>query len=104
MSRETAAEIQGELSKARLRQLARDLNVTLVPDAQKAGLVAGIIQAAAALDALLPKLTRDELRAACRAQRARVIKPEDKGLGTIANLDPPRHFAAYLHALKWSSV
>ncbi len=35
---------------------------------------------------------------------ARVITPEDKGLGTIDRLDPPRHFAAYLHALKWNSV
>lgn len=35
---------------------------------------------------------------------ARVIKPEAKGLGEIERLDPPRHFAAYLHALKWNTV
>ncbi|MFO7565019.1 MAG: DISARM system SNF2-like helicase DrmD [Enhygromyxa sp.] len=35
---------------------------------------------------------------------ARVMQPEAHGLGTITALDPPRHFAAYLHALEWSSV
>ncbi|MEO0460590.1 MAG: DISARM system SNF2-like helicase DrmD [Myxococcota bacterium] len=35
---------------------------------------------------------------------ARVIRPEASGLGEITRLDPPRHFAAYLHALKWNSV
>jgi superfamily II DNA or RNA helicase len=35
---------------------------------------------------------------------ARVIEPEARGLGDIAKLDDPRRFAAYLHALKWSSV
>ena len=35
---------------------------------------------------------------------ARVLHPEAHGLGDIARIDPPRHFAAYLHALKWSAV
>ncbi|MFO0590344.1 MAG: DISARM system SNF2-like helicase DrmD [Polyangiaceae bacterium] len=35
---------------------------------------------------------------------ARVLQPETEGLGQTANLDSPRDFAAYFHALKWSSV
>src|SRR5262249_49553266 len=35
---------------------------------------------------------------------ARVLKPEAHGLGAVTRMDPPRHFAAYLHALKWNSV
>jgi hypothetical protein len=35
---------------------------------------------------------------------ARVIQPEREGLGSIQRLDPPQHFAAYLHALRWNSV
>ncbi len=35
---------------------------------------------------------------------ARVIEPRTQGLGTPQKLDPPAHFGAYLHALKWSSV
>ena len=35
---------------------------------------------------------------------ARVIRPAQGGLGTPRALDEPRRFAAYLHALKWSSV
>jgi hypothetical protein len=35
---------------------------------------------------------------------ARVIEPEAYGLGTPDRLDPPGHFGAYLHALKWSAV
>jgi hypothetical protein len=35
---------------------------------------------------------------------ARVIEPREQGLGTPQKLDPPGHFGAYLHALKWSSV
>jgi hypothetical protein len=35
---------------------------------------------------------------------ARVLHPEAHGLGEITRIDPPRHFAAYLHALKWSAV
>jgi len=35
---------------------------------------------------------------------AKVLQPETHGLGDIASIDPPRHFGAYLHALKWSSV
>lgn len=35
---------------------------------------------------------------------AKVLQPEAHGLGEIDRMDPPRHFAAYLHALKWSSV
>jgi hypothetical protein len=35
---------------------------------------------------------------------ARVVAPETHGLGDAARLDPPAHFGAYLHALKWSAV
>ncbi|HEX7602193.1 MAG TPA: SNF2-related protein, partial [Polyangiaceae bacterium] len=35
---------------------------------------------------------------------AKVLHPETHGLGAISELDPPRNFAAYLHALKWNSV
>jgi superfamily II DNA or RNA helicase len=35
---------------------------------------------------------------------ARIIEPTSAGLGGAARLDEPRSFAAYLHALKWSSV
>nr|WP_258182855.1 DISARM system SNF2-like helicase DrmD [Enhygromyxa salina] len=35
---------------------------------------------------------------------ARVIEPEAHGLGKPTRLDPPSHFGAYLHALKWSAV
>jgi hypothetical protein len=35
---------------------------------------------------------------------AKVLQPEAHGLGSVAKLDPPRHFAAYLHALKWNAV
>ncbi|HEX2881013.1 MAG TPA: DISARM system SNF2-like helicase DrmD, partial [Polyangiaceae bacterium] len=35
---------------------------------------------------------------------AKVEQPHLEGLGKITGLDPPRHFAAYLHALRWNSV
>jgi ERCC4-related helicase len=35
---------------------------------------------------------------------AQVVQPAAHGLGAIASIDPPRYFAAYLHALKWNSV
>jgi ERCC4-related helicase len=35
---------------------------------------------------------------------AQVLQPEAHGLGDLGKMDPPRHFAAYLHALKWNSV
>jgi len=35
---------------------------------------------------------------------ARVLQPEAEGLGGVKRIDPPRHFAAYFHALKWSQV
>jgi len=35
---------------------------------------------------------------------AHVVAPETHGLGDAARLDPPAHFGAYLHALKWSAV
>ncbi len=35
---------------------------------------------------------------------AQVLRPETRGLANATRLDEPRHFAAYLHALKWSSV
>lgn len=35
---------------------------------------------------------------------ARVVEPDRHGIGSPAKLDPPAHFGAYLHALKWSAV
>ena len=35
---------------------------------------------------------------------AKVIDPEGAGLGEAQHLDPPRHFGAYLHALRWQGV
>lgn len=35
---------------------------------------------------------------------AKPLQPEEHGLGDVTKLDEPRHFAAYLHALKWNSV
>lgn len=35
---------------------------------------------------------------------AQVVAPESQGLGAPSKLDPPAHFGAYLHALKWSAV
>jgi hypothetical protein len=35
---------------------------------------------------------------------ARVHQPAAHGLGAVERIDPPRHFAAYLHALKWNCV
>ncbi|MEM9492942.1 MAG: SNF2-related protein, partial [Myxococcota bacterium] len=35
---------------------------------------------------------------------ARILVPERHGLGQVSRLDPPGHFGAYLHALKWSAV
>lgn len=35
---------------------------------------------------------------------AKVLQLESAGLGDIDRFDPPRHFAAYLHALKWNCV
>ncbi len=35
---------------------------------------------------------------------ARVLTPKAEGLGAISELDEPREFAAYFHALKWSGV
>jgi hypothetical protein len=35
---------------------------------------------------------------------ARVLQPEAHGLGEITRIDPPRHFAAYFHALGWNAV
>jgi len=35
---------------------------------------------------------------------AHVVAPETHGLGEASRLDPPAHFGAYLHALKWSAV
>ncbi|TKC98152.1 DISARM system SNF2-like helicase DrmD [Polyangium fumosum] len=35
---------------------------------------------------------------------ARIVAPETHGLGDAPRLDPPAHFGAYLHALKWSAV
>ncbi|HRI72410.1 MAG TPA: DISARM system SNF2-like helicase DrmD, partial [Polyangium sp.] len=34
----------------------------------------------------------------------KVLLPEAEGLGPVTSLDPVRRFAAYFHALKWSSV
>jgi hypothetical protein len=35
---------------------------------------------------------------------ARVVTPEAHGFGSPSRLDPPTHFGAYLHAIKWSAV
>lgn len=35
---------------------------------------------------------------------ARVVTPEVQGFGDISRLDEPKHFGAYLHALKWNAV
>jgi hypothetical protein len=35
---------------------------------------------------------------------ARILQPETHGLGEVGALDPPQHFASYLHALRWHSV
>lgn len=35
---------------------------------------------------------------------ARVLVPEEQGLGAVDVIDEPRQFAAYLHALKWNCV
>jgi len=35
---------------------------------------------------------------------ARVLVPEDHGLGAVEELDPPAHFGAYLNALRWHAV
>ncbi len=35
---------------------------------------------------------------------ARVVDPSSEGLDAHGRLDPPGHFGAYLHALKWSAV
>jgi len=35
---------------------------------------------------------------------ARRLDPTAQGLGELASLDPPRHFGAYFHAIKWSCV
>ena len=35
---------------------------------------------------------------------AKVHQSEAHGLGEMTRMDPPRHFAAYLHALKWNCV
>jgi hypothetical protein len=35
---------------------------------------------------------------------AKVLQPEAHGLGSVSHLDPPAHFAAYLHALEWNAV
>ena len=32
------------------------------------------------------------------------VGPAEEGLGAVQHLDEPRHFAAYLHAIKWSSI
>jgi len=35
---------------------------------------------------------------------AQTIDPERRGLGRVDRLDPPAHFGAYLHALRWNAV
>ena len=32
------------------------------------------------------------------------MNPAAHGLGEINRLDPPRHFVAYLHSIKWNCV
>ncbi len=35
---------------------------------------------------------------------AQTIEPQRRGLGPADRLDPPEHFGAYLHALRWNAV
>jgi hypothetical protein len=35
---------------------------------------------------------------------AQMIEPDKRGLGQVDQLDPPEHFGAYLHALRWNAV
>nr|WP_298724335.1 DISARM system SNF2-like helicase DrmD [uncultured Steroidobacter sp.] len=35
---------------------------------------------------------------------AEVIQPQERGLGEVDALDPPKHFGAYVHALRWNAV
>lgn len=35
---------------------------------------------------------------------AQTIEPKNRGLGQVSRLDPPDHFGAYLHALRWNAV
>jgi hypothetical protein len=35
---------------------------------------------------------------------AQAIEPDKRGLGRVDRLDPPAHFGAYLHALRWNAV
>lgn len=35
---------------------------------------------------------------------AQSIEPDKRGLGSVDRLDPPAHFGAYLHALRWNAV
>ena len=67
MSGITAAGVLGVLSKTRLDQFARDLGVTLPDGAAKTAQVSGILATKPPLETVLTRLTRDELRAACRA-------------------------------------
>lgn len=190
----TAHAVLGVLSKERLYQFGQELRVVLPLDGQRPALVSKLAASKPSVEDLLHKMTRDELRAVCRAQKlddrarsradlmgrlgvaprqsvpqaervlhhnqglpyagdlavvrhrqylvsgvhppvepgqqtlvklvcldddaagrelevlwerelgARVIRPEEKGLGEVSRLDEPRHFAAYLHALRWNSV
>lgn len=62
--------VLGTLTKARLADLGRSLQLDLAPGAPKDALVQAVAAAPAArLDDLLPLLLRDELKAAERPER-----------------------------------
>ena len=77
MSGVTVAGVLGVLASTRLAQLARDLNVAMPLDAQKAAQVSNLTLAAPSLADLLPRLTRDE---APRGMSRKQARPS----GTIA--------------------
>jgi hypothetical protein len=58
----------GVLTKRRLATLGRDLGIELPPAATKDEQLARLEAGDIALERLLPRLTRDELRTACRAR------------------------------------
>lgn len=90
------APVKGDIVQVRQRQYLVEA-VTAPPQPQDATIVDMVCLDDDAQGRPLQVLWELELG-------ARVIQPESEGLGQIRTLDPPRHFAAYLHALRWNSV